>query len=149
MNKHKLIKVILAALFILLVTSWTVFGGNMLGAFILQSESIGYYELSVMFRCKYNPEKNLSLIMGDENIRISLPQNSARFENSIYPEKEGTQFITSIKDIVGYLRLLSEEGWIIEDQMGAVYILRNVNTDKQIQIVVNKFTRYYYRFVYF
>ncbi len=55
MKKHKLILIIIAVLLIVLILMWNVFGVEMLGAFILQSERIGLHELSVMLNCKYNP----------------------------------------------------------------------------------------------
>lgn len=150
MKKHKLILIVIAALLIVLILMWNVFGVQMLGAFILQSERIGFHEMSVMINCKYNPEKNFRMLIGNENFIIPLPQNSARFENSAYPIKEGSyQYITSVNDLKDYFRALSQEGWILEDQMGASYIIRNWNTNDQFHIIINKFTRYYYRLNYF
>jgi hypothetical protein len=141
---------IIGALLILLIFMWNILGVKLLGAFIMQSERIGFYELSVMINCRYNPQKDLNLLIGNENFIIPLPQNSARFENVVYPVKEGSsQFITSITDLEDYFRSLSKGGWIIKEQMGASYTIENLNIDKQFHIIINKFTRYYYRLNYF
>ncbi|NLU51532.1 MAG: hypothetical protein GXX10_01530 [Clostridiaceae bacterium] len=146
MRKQKRI-IVISTILAIFVSIWMMFGLEMLGAFILQSEKIGLYELSVMFNCRYKPEKELTMDIGEEKYIIPLPPNSAKFENDVYPVNDGShQYISCVRNLEDYFKELSKNGWVVEERMGASYIIKNVNTGDQFIITVNKFTRYYYRF---
>jgi hypothetical protein len=147
MKKSKLYKgiIILSILTALTTLALYLFGFSLIGALVIHSEKIGLSELKIMMECKNETEKYLRM-----SSDIPLPKNSAQFSNSVYPEQEGHhQFLTSTRDLEDYFAELNNEGWQKVEQMTGLYIFKKTDSDAKFNMILNNYTRFYFRLDYY
>lgn len=110
---------------------------------MLSGEPFNRQVLETLLRCKFRPDKTVTVLIKREKYIIPLPERASRLdETEIYIAEAG--------NLSKYLNEdLPKHGWVLYDQMGRAILLRDSSGKKMFSIHFKRFSSSFIKLQFF
>lgn len=112
-------------------------------AVMLSGEPFNRQVLETLLKCKFRPDKTVTVLIKREKYIVPLPERASRLdETEIYIAKAGNLNKYVNEDLL-------KHGWVLDDQMGRAIIMRDPSGKKMFSIHFKRFSSFFVKLQFF